>query len=179
MLLSSSKISTVMEKTDEAHDSLFLSNVEPRLVYWRSGILNDLGCGAALWICGGALGTIELALQEGSHNALLRDWQDLVGGPIQQSSSAVLIGSIAFCTVGYAAACMYAYSRAPSLVAFAATVCIALVFIEGFWNGLHVTPVERLAVVMPMAVNVGLTCAMHCQRGSRPRSAVLIDCNAV
>jgi len=61
---------------------------------------------------------------------------------------------------------MYAYCRAPSLVAFSASVCIALVFIEGLWNGLHINLVERLAVLMPTAVNMGLTWALHRQRGS-------------
>lgn len=67
-----------MEKlTDQGHESLFPSKAEPRLADSRSEILIDLGSGLALWVCGAALSTIQLALQERSHNALLRDWQDV------------------------------------------------------------------------------------------------------
>lgn len=37
------------------------------------------------------------------------------------------------------------------------TACILLVFLETVWNGLHVTPVERLAVVLPSMVDIGLS----------------------
>lgn len=96
-----------------------------------------------------------------------------LASPIQQSPSVALLCGIAFCTVGYAMACMHAYSRAPSLVALAATICIVLVFLEGFWNRISVTPVERLAVVMPVAVNIGLTWALYRRRSSRQSFAVL------
>jgi hypothetical protein len=78
-LLSPSKIPAVMEKhTDEAHGGFpFPSKPEPRVANSRSEIFIDLGCGVVLWVCGAALSTIQLALQERSHNALLRHWQDV------------------------------------------------------------------------------------------------------
>jgi ABC-type enterochelin transport system permease subunit len=185
-----------MEKrTNKVHDCHFSSTTDPRIARPRSEIFIDLGCGAALWVCGAALSTIQLALQEPSHNAVLRVWQDvssnngnvwtkpltnqLVASPIQQSISTALIGSIAFCTVGYATACIYTYSRAPSLVAFATAACIALVFIEGLWNGLRVTLIERLAVVMPTAVNIGLTWVLLRRRSTCQNLAVRAPCAAV
>jgi hypothetical protein len=96
----------------------------------------------------------------------------IVADLIRQLSNTVLIGSIAVCTVGYATSCMYIYYRAPRLVALTAAVCITLVLLESLWNGLRITPVERLAVVMPMAINVGLTWSLHRQKSNHPTSAV-------
>jgi hypothetical protein len=101
--------------------------------------------------------------------------KQLVAGPIQQSSSAVLAGSIALCTVGYATACMTAYHRNPSRVAVITAVCVAAVFIEGFWNGLCVSLMERFAVVMPGAINIGVTLALNRQRTPQYRSVAIVS----
>ena len=153
-----------------------------------------LSCGASIWLCGTALSTIGLAMQERSHNTLLRNWQNvcllrsvglvtcltkqLVAGPIQQSSSTALAGSIAICTVGYATACMTAYHRDPSLVPVTTAVCIAAVFVEGLWNGLCVSLMERLAVLMPVAINIGITLALNRQRTTKFRSVPIVGDNA-
>ena len=42
-------------------------------------------------------------------------------------------------------------------MAIVSTVCILLVFFESCLNGLRVTPVERLAVVLPSLINIGLS----------------------
>ena len=93
--------------------------------------------------------------------------EQITASPIQNASNYTLVGSIALCVVGYAVACMHVYNRTPRLTAMAAGIFIACVFIEGLWNGLRVNPIERLAVVMPTAVNVGLTWGLYCQRSSR------------
>ena len=56
---------------------------------------------------------------------------------------------------------MYAYTRSPTRVAMAATICIALVLLETLWNGLCISPPERLMVVLPMIVNAGLTLVLY------------------
>ena len=71
-----------------------------------------------------------------------------------------LLSGIVACAIGYAVSCGHAYRRAPRLIAMAGALCIAIVLLEGVWNFLRVSPVERLAVVLPSIVNVGLTWAL-------------------
>ena len=49
------------------------------------------------------------------------------------------------------------------------TACILLVFLETVWNGLNVTPVERLAVVLPSLVNIGLSWILVHQSRELPK----------
>ena len=52
---------------------------------------------------------------------------------------------------------MHVYCTAPRSVAIVLTACILPVFFETVWNGLNVTPVERLGVVLPSLINIGLS----------------------
>lgn len=71
-----------------------------------------------------------------------------------------LLSGIVACSTGYAVSCGHAYSRAPRLIAIAGAFCIAIVLLESVWNVLRVSSVERLTVVLPSMVNVGLTWAL-------------------
>ncbi|KAH7563832.1 hypothetical protein BM1_00879 [Bipolaris maydis] len=151
---------------------------DQKRTYAHTDRLIALSCGASIWLCGTGLSTIGLAMQDQSHNTLLRNWQDLVAGPVQQSSSTALAGSIALCSVGYVTACMVAYHRDPNFVAVTTAVCVVAVFVEGLWNGLNVSLMERLAVVMPLAINIGVTLALNRQRTPMSRSVRIVDDNA-
>lgn len=52
---------------------------------------------------------------------------------------------------------MQIYCTAPQAVAIISAACILAVFFEAFLNSLNVTPVERLAVVLPSLINIGLS----------------------
>lgn len=84
--------------------------------------------------------------------------------PIKSCSAAVLLGGIALCTVGYSTSCMHAYSKTAGRSTIAAATCIILVLIESLWNGLNVDPLERLMVILPIAINAGLTWAIFTSR---------------
>jgi hypothetical protein len=65
------------KRTDEIHDRLSASRGHTELFDSHTAFCIDIGCGAALWICGAALSTMQLALQETSHDVLLENWQDV------------------------------------------------------------------------------------------------------
>ncbi|XP_014553237.1 hypothetical protein COCVIDRAFT_108195 [Bipolaris victoriae FI3] len=164
-----------MEKhVNKTSDGLVARERDQKITNPLTGRLVALSCGASIWLCGTGLSTIGLAMQEQSHNTLLRYWQDLVAGPVQRLSSAVLAGSIALCSVGYVTACMIAYQRDPSFITVTTATCIAAVFVEGLWNGLHVSFMERLAVVMPLAINIGVTLALNRQRTPKSRNVQIV-----
>ncbi|EMD67014.1 hypothetical protein COCSADRAFT_284024 [Bipolaris sorokiniana ND90Pr] len=168
-----------MEKhINKTSDGLVVLERDQKSTNAHTGCLVALSCGASIWLCGTGLGTIGLAMQERSHNNLLRYLQDIVAGPIQQSSSAALAGSIALCSVGYVTACIIAYHRNPSFVAFTTAFCIAAVFFEGLWNGLRVSLMERLAVVMPLAINIGVTLALNRRRTPKSRGLRIVGDSA-
>lgn len=77
--------------------------------------------------------------------------------PVEGASVQVIFACITLCSTIYAASCMRIYCTAPRAVATVSAVCILLVFFEAVFNSLQVTLVERLAVVLPTLVNIGLT----------------------
>lgn len=143
---------------------------EAGLLSTSTGIIVDIICIAKLWICGGALSTVQLGLQpDENQNVLLRGWQSAVGDSIKSLPAGMLLGGIALCTLGYSTSCMYAYSRARSRSTIAAAACIVLVLIDSLPNGLKVGPLERLMIILPIAVNAGLTWALFTSRpGAKP-----------
>ncbi|KAF5849977.1 hypothetical protein GGP41_005370 [Bipolaris sorokiniana] len=139
--------------------------------------------GTAMWVSSAATSTSILALQpHPTGNDVLRRWQS-VSPPsfliqwlaitlIQQVKNipdSVLFTGIALCSALYAASCMHVYHTAPRSVSITLTACILLVFLETVWNGLNVTPVERLAVVLPSLVNIGLSWILVHQSRELPK----------
>jgi len=124
----------------------------------RVRVLVDIGTGIAMWISSTTTGTIILALQaQPSSNVILRRWQQLAAKPVEGVSEQVLFSCITFCSTVYAASCMQIYCTAPRPVAIVSAACILLVFFETCLNSLKVTPVERLAVILPSLINIGLS----------------------
>ncbi|KAF2624681.1 hypothetical protein BU25DRAFT_132083 [Macroventuria anomochaeta] len=142
-----------MEKRD------FVENRSRRApAYRRARLLVDFGIGLAMWISSATTSTIIVALQaQPSRNVLLRRWQELVVEPVEGISESVLFSCIALGSTVYTASCMRIYCTAPRSVAIVSAACILLVFSEACLNGLRVTPVERLAVVLPTLINIGLS----------------------
>jgi len=123
---------------------------------------SDWSCVAGIWSCSFALSSFQLGLQtRPSQNHILQRWQNIVESPVRKSSQAVVLVSIAFCALGYSTCCMYAYRRSPARVAITATICVGLILLETLWNGLYISPFERLMVALPLAVNAGLTWALY------------------
>jgi hypothetical protein len=70
-------------------------------------------------------------------------------------------------TAGYAMCCVLVYHRASELVAITATLSTLVVVAESLLNTLRLTPVERIMVVLPTVLNVGLTWALACRAAQR------------
>lgn len=180
------------QHVEKTSDGLVAFERDPENTDACSDRLVALSCYAGVWLCGTALSTIGLALPGRSDNVLLRLWQDVcilhnfylvtclmrqpVGIFLQQSSSFALAGSVALCSAGYAAACTTAYHQNPSGVAGATALCIIAFFVEGLWNGLYLSPMERLAL-MPIAINIGVTLGLKRRRSPGPRSVPIFGEN--
>jgi len=124
----------------------------------RPGLLIDLATGIATWTSSTTLSTIVVALQDQpSENPIIRKWQKVATQPVEGASVQVIFACITLCSTIYAASCMRIYCTAPRAVATISAVCILLVFFEAVFNSLQVTLVERLAVVLPTLVNIGLS----------------------
>jgi hypothetical protein len=77
-----------MEKrTDEVDHSLCLAQPADKPKTWNNENTIDLCCIAALWGCGGVMSTIQLALQEPSHLAPMRYYQNVSPCPEGWKSS--------------------------------------------------------------------------------------------
>ena len=67
-----------MEKhINKTSDGLVVLERDQKSTNAHTGCLVALSCGASIWLCGTGLGTIGLAMQERSHNNLLRYLQDV------------------------------------------------------------------------------------------------------
>ncbi|RII24144.1 hypothetical protein CUC08_Gglean012977 [Alternaria sp. MG1] len=127
-------------------------------VYGLPRLLLRFATGTTMWVSSAAASTSILALQpHPSGNDVLRRWQSFVTQRVKDIPDSILFTSIALCSALYAASCMHIYCTAPRPVAIVLTACILLVFLETVWNGLDVTPVERLAVVLPTMIDFGLS----------------------
>jgi hypothetical protein len=72
---------------------------------------------------------------------------------------------------------MAAYRRASRFAPSFGAICILLVIGESWRNALEVTPGERLMVIMPFVVGIGLVCALASQatlRRDMPRDKLAI-----
>ncbi|EMD67010.1 hypothetical protein COCSADRAFT_33917 [Bipolaris sorokiniana ND90Pr] len=128
--------------------------------------------GTAMWVSSAATSTSILALQpHPTGNDVLRRWQSrkFISQQVKNIPDSVLFTGIALCSALYAASCMHVYHTAPRSVSITLTACILLVFLETVWNGLNVTPVERLAVVLPSLVNIGLSWILVHQSRELPK----------
>ncbi|KAF2654242.1 hypothetical protein K491DRAFT_759092 [Lophiostoma macrostomum CBS 122681] len=156
-----------MEKRDLAANSRSGASTHRRV-----RLLIDFGTGIAMWISSTTTSTIILALQaQPSTNIFLRRWQKLAAKPVEGVSGPVLFSCITLCSTVYVAACMQLYCTAPGSVAMISAACILLVFFEACLNGLEVTPVERLAVVLPSLINIGLSWTVVHRLRERSQSA--------
>ena len=88
-----------------------------------------------------------------------------------------LLAGFAGSTVCYAISSMLVYRRAPDVVSIVSTLCILLVICENGWNALGFTMAERALIVVPMAVNAGITIALLCGLESVQTSHFIKDCS--
>ncbi|KAF2247522.1 hypothetical protein BU26DRAFT_349194 [Trematosphaeria pertusa] len=152
-------------ETDRGTSHSKISDTEPcqdaKHCYHRK--ICDAVCGCGVWICSLAMSGTYLGLQvEPSINAAFRRWQNMVAARQTDPQRSVLFGGFVFSTVGYAISCIALYRRAPNVVVAIVMPCILLVLLEGWWNYLRVTPAERVLVIMPTVVDVGMTWVLLC-----------------
>jgi hypothetical protein len=75
-------------------------------------------------------------------------------------------------TAGYAMCCVLVYHRASELVAITATLSTLVVVAESLLNTLRVTPVERIMVILPTVLDVGLTWSLACRAAQRAHTCL-------
>jgi len=108
-------------------------------------------------LCSTAMSGSYLGLRvEPSHNAIFRKWQGFVAAQPDRFQSSTLLGGLVVSTAGYTLATIAVHRRAPDAIAMVSALCIILVLSEGWLNALRVTPAERILVVMPAIVNLGM-----------------------
>ena len=83
-------------------------------------------------------------------------------------TGALLLGLIVS-AAGYTAGCMSIYWSSQDLAAVVSLFCLALAFIEGWWNQLRLTAAERILVLLPVVLDCGLTWVLACSRTQEGR----------
>lgn len=124
------------------------------------------------WLWGSSTvmsGTYVGLRAERSQNILLLRWQNFVSERLGSSHAAVLLLGLIISTAGYTAGCMSIYWSSQDLAAVVSLFCLALAFIEGWWNQLRLTAAERILVLLPVALNCGLTWVLACSRTQEGR----------
>lgn len=96
-------------------------------------------------------------------------FKQLVGDYLAPCSISVLLGGLAISAAGYAVVGVFAYHRAQEYGSIISTMCILLILLETLWNGLMVSSEERLVIVMPCTLTVGLLVAIVCRSMHRQR----------
>lgn len=124
---------------------------------WLHQDVSNTVHGCSLLLCTAAMSGSYLGLRvEPSQNAIFREWQDFVAAHPDWFQSSTLLGGLVVSTAGYTLATMAIHRKAPDATTMVSALCILLVLSEGWLNALRVTTAERLLVVMPAMVDLGM-----------------------
>jgi hypothetical protein len=150
-----------------------------RRIRWRWTV--DTLCAGCVLVSNAAMSSLFLALREQpSDNTILKNWKDvrsrdtkayaaltghkhIDGAVMSRVPESTLLSGFAISNAGYATASFLLYYRTRALGAILSMVFIILVLADSWLNLLMVTPVERMMVALPAALDAGLLLALLVQ----------------